>query len=44
MPKEFKIKDKILLFIKNIWMKYIKKKLNYQWLRAFKIVKKTKGN
>ena len=44
MPKEFEIKDKVLLFIKNIWIKYIKKKFNYQWLRPFKIVRKIKGN
>ena len=29
MPKEFKIGDKVLLSIKNIWMKYIKKKFDY---------------
>ena len=29
MPKEFKIGDKVLLSIKNIQIKYIKKKLNY---------------
>ena len=30
MPKEFKIGNKVLLSIKNIWIKYIKKKLNHQ--------------
>jgi len=30
MSKEFKIGDKVLLFIKNIWMKRIKKKLDYR--------------
>ena len=44
MPKEFKIGDKVLLSIKNIQIKYIKKKFDYQWLKPFKIVKKTKGN
>ena len=44
MPKEFKIKDKVLLSIKNIQIKHIKKKLDYQWLKPFKIVRKTKGN
>jgi len=44
IPKEFKIGDKVLLSIKNIQTKYIKKKLDYQWLRPFKIVRKTKGN
>jgi len=44
MPKEFKIEDKVLLFIKNIWTKCIKKKLDYRWLRPFKIVRKTKEN
>jgi len=44
MPKEFKIGDKVLLSIKNIWTKCIKKKLDYRWLRPFKIVRKTKGN
>ena len=44
MPKEFKIGDKVLLSMKNIWMKRIKKKLNYWWLGPFKIVRKTKGN
>jgi len=29
MLKEFKIGDKVLLFIKNIRIKRIKKKLNY---------------
>ena len=28
MPKEFEIGDKVLLSIKNIWIKCIKKKLN----------------
>ena len=44
MPKEFKIGDEVLLSIKNIQMKCIKKKLNYWWLKPFKIVKKTKRN
>ena len=44
MPKEFEIRDEVLLSIKNIWIKYIKKKLDYWWLKPFKIVKKTKGN
>jgi len=44
MPKEFEIGDEILLFIKNIQTKRIKKKLDYRWLRPFKIVRKTKGN
>jgi len=44
MLKEFKIGDEVLLFIKNIQTKRIKKKLDYRWLRPFKIVKKTKGN
>ena len=39
MPKEFKIEDKVLPFIK-----YIKKKLDHQQLNPFKIVRKTKGN
>jgi len=30
MLKEFKIADKVLLFIKNIQIKRIKKKLDYQ--------------
>ena len=29
MPKKFKIENKVLLFIKNIQIKYIKKKLDY---------------
>jgi len=44
MPKEFKIGDEVLLSIKNIWIKRIKKKLDYRWLRPFKVVRKTKGN
>ena len=44
MLKEFEIGDKVLLFIKNIQIKHIKKKLNHQWLGFFKIVRKTKGN
>ena len=44
MPKEFKLENKVLLSIKNIWTKCIKKKLDYWWLGPFKIVKKTKGN
>jgi len=44
MPKEFEIGDEVLLFIKNIWMKRIKKKLDYRWLGPFKVVRKTKGN
>ena len=44
MFKKFKIGDKVLLSIKNIWMKCIKKKLNYWWLKPFKIVRKTKRN
>ena len=44
MPKEFKIGDKVLLSIKNIQIKYIKKKQDYRWLKPFKIVRKTKGN
>ena len=30
MPKEFKVGDKVLLSIKNIWIKCIKKKLDYE--------------
>jgi len=30
MPKKFEIGDEVLLFIKNIWTKYIKKKLNHR--------------
>ena len=44
IPKEFEIGDEVLLSIKNIWMKRIKKKLDYRWLRPFKVVRKTKGN
>jgi len=44
MPKEFKIGDEVLLFIKNIQTKCIKKKLDYRWLGPFKVVRKTKGN
>jgi len=44
MPKEFEIGDEVLLFIKNIWIKCIKKKPDYRWLGPFKIVRKTKGN
>ena len=40
MPKEFKIGDKVSLSIKNIWIKFIKKKLDYCWLVPFKIVRK----
>ena len=29
MPKKFETGDKVLLFIKNIWTKRIKKKLDY---------------
>jgi len=44
MPKEFEIEDEVLLSIKNIQIKRIKKKLDYRWLRPFKVVRKTKGN
>ena len=44
MPKEFEIGDKILLFIKNIQIKYVKKKLDHQQLKPFKVTRKTKGD